>query len=220
MPTFSELYFFHLGSQNLLPEKTRQWNTGVSWNSRLTDGLRLGLTADAYLNHVEDKIVAIPFNTFVWRMQNLAHVRSRGIDMTASTEWDFLPNHQLLLSGNYSWQKVENHTDSRSAAYGKQVAYMPEHTWCATLTWMNPWACLAWTMNGQSCRWATNEHSPATRMSGFAECDLSVWRTLVLGHTECTLRATLLNLLDRQYEIVAHYPMPGRSWRLSLTIRI
>lgn len=220
MPAFSELYFFHLGSLALAPEKTKQWNVGLSWNSRLTDGLRVGLTADTYLNHVADKIVAIPFNTFVWRMQNLARVRSKGLDVTAEAAWEFLPSHQLLLNGNYSWQEVENKTDSRSVAYGKQVAYTPAHTWCATLTWMNPWACMTWTMNGQSCRWATNEHTQATRMAGFAECDLSLWRTLLLGHTECTFRAALLNLLDRQYEIVAHYPMPGRSWRLSLIVKI
>lgn len=220
MPSFGELYFFHLGSQTLSPERTRQWNAGLSWNKRQTENLRFALTVDAYLNHVTDKIVAIPFNTFIWRMQNLARVRSCGMNATAEAEWRLSPSHQLLLSGNYSWQKVENRTGLRSSSYGRQVAYTPTHTWCGTLTWMNPWVGVAMTANGLSSRWATNEHTAQTRMAGFAECDLSFWRTLKVGPVECTLRAAVLNLLDKQYDIVAHYPMPGRSWRVGVMMKM
>ena len=35
------------------------------------------------------------------------------------------------------------------------------------------------------------------------------------GH-ELQLRADLINAFDARYEIVARYPMPGRSWSASI----
>lgn len=220
MPTFGECYFYHLGSRTLSPEKTRQWNVGFTWQGEKRGILKAGMTADVFLSQVEDKIVAIPFNTFVWRMMNLAKVRSHGIDVTTEMEWSFAQYHRLMARGNYSWQAVRNKTDARSVAYGQQVAYMPEHSWCMTLTWMNPWVSMALTTNGLSERWTTNEHSAGTRMAGYAECDLALWHTFQISKVELTCRAAMLNLLDHQYDIVAHYPMPGRSWRLELTVKI
>ncbi len=34
------------------------------------------------------------------------------------------------------------------------------------------------------------------------------------------LRADLINALDTRYELVARYPMPGRSWQASLAFRL
>ena len=86
------------------------------------------------------------------------------------------------------------------------------------------------TLSAQSARWTTVEHAAGTRMPGFATTDLSLWRTFTLrigrGGSSLptgegrggavTLRFTVQNLFDRQYALVAHYPMPGRSFRMQL----
>ena len=100
----------------------------------------------------------------------------------------------------------------------EQIAYVPQHSFSATLAWQNPGANLSLSADGQSHRWATNEHSQGTRIAGFVEFDVGAWRSFAWNRHKFTLRASVRNLLDMQYDIVAHYPMPGRSWRLQLTI--
>lgn len=219
MPTFNELYYYHIGSTDLRPEKTRQLNLGFTY-AKEQGRFEASFTLDGYLNKVDDKIVAIPFNMFVWHMMNLAKVTVYGVDFTANASYNLAARHALEFNGNYSWQRAENRTSKASEYYRNQIAYTPEHTFCATLTWRNPWANLTCAFDGMDERWTANSHSAGTRIPGFVEMDASLWRTFPLKKYTLTARAAMMNIADRQYDLVARYPMPGRSWRVSLILEI
>ena len=152
-------------------------------------------------------------------MTNIAEVRSVGVDANADICFSINNRQQMMLSQNYTWQRVENHTNSSSPYYGNQIAYTPEHTFATTLTWTNPWVCLSVSIDGMSHRWTTNEHSNGTRMGGFTELGASAYRDFHMGDVTLTARVVAQNLLDKQYDIVAHYPMPGRAWKASIEVR-
>jgi outer membrane receptor protein involved in Fe transport len=219
MPTFNELYYYHIGSTSLTPERTSQMNVGITWQSQKIGRFTASTTTDIYINKVKDKIVAIPFNMFIWRMTNIAEVRSVGVDANANICFSINTRQQLMLSQNYTWQRVENHTNSSSPYYGNQIAYTPEHTFATTLTWINQWVSLSATADGMSHRWATNEHSNGTRMGGFTEFGASAYRDFHMDNVTLTARVVAQNLLGKQYDIVAHYPMPGRAWKASFEVR-
>ena len=233
LPTFNELYFYHIGASALRPERASQLNVGVTWESggslsgaASASPLHLSLTADMYVNRVTDKIVAVPFNMFVWRIMNLDRATIVGADVVGDVSWRLSMSHMLALNANYSWQRAMNSTVRVSPVYHFQLPYVPQHSLCATLSWENPWVCVSVTNSVQSCRWTTVEHTEGTRMPGFGVTDLSFWRSFSLptwvsrGGAPITLRFTMQNLFDRQYAIVAHYPMPGRSWRMQLVFPI
>jgi len=211
MPSFRELYYFHMGDTNLKPEKTRQWNVGVAYSLR-TKKVETDCSVDIYINKVNDKIVTIPMNMFVVRSLNLAEVKAVGGDVSISGKYHLSVHHAVGLAGNYSYQQVENHTDSESKYYGNQIAYTPLHSGSLTAYWENPWANLSITGDGMSERWTTNEHSEGTRIAGFMEWSASAYRKI----GNLTLRASITNILDKQYDIVARYPMPGRGWKVGV----
>ena len=246
LPTFNELYFYHIGTADLKPEYATQFNLGLTWHTPLPagegsgvglplpagEGPGVGLSLDFYANRVTDKIVAVPFNMFVWRIMNIDRATILGADVVANASVPLGRRQLLSLNANYSWQRAMNSTVKASPTYHNQLPYTPIHTYCATLTWENPWLNVAATLNGQSARWTTVDHADGTRLSPFATTDLSLWRTFTLrigrGGSSLptgegrggavTLRLTLQNILDRQYALVAHYPMPGRSLRLQLLV--
>lgn len=220
-PTFNELYYRHMGSTTLLPEKTSQWNVGVTYDSGARRGpFRMQVTADAYLARVEDKIVAIPYNMFVWRMTNLDKTRSTGLDLTADASCRLGTRHRIECTANYSLQRVVDRSDGQSSDYGKQIAYVPRHTFASSVTWTNPWVNVVVSFDGCSSRWATNSHVEGSRLAGYGEWDLSLWRRLEISRCKFTLKAALRNLGDKQYQLVANYPMPGRSWRVSVAVEL
>ena len=220
MPSFNELYFFHLGASELRPEKANQWNIGVTWQNSHTERWNVALTIDGYVTNVKDKIVAIPFNMFVWRMMNLSKVRTRGLDITADTRYTINNRHSIEMTVGYSLQRSENRNNPTSQHYKKQVAYMPQNTWNIAVGWKNPWINISMTNSGMDERWATNEHYNNTRISGFTETSVSLWRSLRIRTVSCTLRASVLNIFDKQYELVGNYPMPGRSWKITAKIEL
>ena len=49
---------------------------------------------------------------------------------------------------------------------------------------------------------------------------ITAYRSFRWHNTSFELRGDIKNLLDKQYEIVSHYPMPGRSYQLTVNVKI
>jgi len=221
MPTFNELYFDHYGTVNLNPEIADQINAGMTWGRKITTWFpRIEITADGYLNLVRNKIVAMPYNMFIWTMTNLGRVRILGLDATLNADFRIAETHHLLLSGNYSYQRAAPRTDRTMLDWMKQVAYTPLNSGAWSLTWKNPWVNAVAHGSGCSARYATSNNIPSTRIAGYMEIGFTLYRELQLRSCSLELRADLVNAFDRRYEIIARYPMPGRSWSASVTFKL
>lgn len=217
-PTFNELYFFHIGTTDLKRERCREVNIGLTFNHRPTEHLSFDATLDAYINWINDKIVAVPFNMFVWRMMNAQRVRSHGLDFVGHADWQVFDGNSLSLAVNYSYLRAENRTRRESVNYRNQIPYTPEQSLCVGLSWN----ARRWTAGCShqfvSSRWTTMDHSPGTRMGSYGLFDLSFAYRQQWKKHPFVLQMDLLNVLNRQYEMVAHYPMSGRQWRIGLKI--
>ena len=219
-PTFNESYFFHYGSTDLKPENTDQYNVGLAYRRQFNKTCTLRLTADAYINHVTDKIVAVPYNMFVWTNINVGKVRTKGVECTADITQELGHGHRLLLNASYSWQQARNRTNPSSPYYNLQLAYTPEHQCSGALCYENPWVNLTLHGHAMSSRYANNEHYAGTKVAGYGEMGITAYRSFRWHNTSFELRGDIKNLLDKQYEIVSHYPMPGRSYQLTVNVKI
>ncbi len=217
VPSFNEAYFDHYGSTNLKPENTEQVNAGVTYKAPSFSWLpELSLTVDGYVNHVKDKIVAIPYNMFIWNMMNLGKVRMFGLDVTLNAAFQVSAKQSLIVAGNYSYQRAQPRTSRNSSDWMKQVAYTPLNSGGMSLSYENPWVNVSVHGSGVSARYATNNNLPSTRIPGYMEFGASACRTFRFNNQSIELRADLLNMFDKQYEVVVRYPMPGRSWLFSI----
>lgn len=216
MPTFNDCYYYHLGSTELRPEITDQFNIGVTWQSqRLPWRGTLSATCDVYYNNVKDKIVAIPQNMFIWSMTNLGKVRAIGVDLALRASFGLGRKQELAFDGTYSFQRVQPRTSPLDADYNKQVAYTPVHSGALSLTWKNPWVDVAFHATGASDRYGTNANLPVSRIKGYVDCGAALMRTFRFRGHSLDLRFDLMNMFDTQYEVVASYPMPGINWRVT-----
>ncbi len=217
LPSFDEAYFDHYGSINLNPETTDQLNLGLTWSAPESRIIRnLSITADGYMNLVRNKIVAIPYNMFVFTMTNLGKVRVFGAEVSLNSEIELTPRHSLLISATYSYQRAHPRTDRKQSDWMKQVAYTPLNSGAASLTWMNPWVNLGVHATGSGPRFTTNNNIPETKIAGYIDVGFTLFRKFSFGRHSIELRADLVNAFNRQYQIVARYPMPGRSWQASI----
>ncbi len=217
-PTFNESYFFHYGSTNLKAETTQQFNLGMTWQTGEARPLTWLATVDGYYNKVNDMIVAVPYNMFVWTCVNVGRVQVLGLDATLRAEGRLGGGHTLTATGNYTFQQVRNRTNEASPYYNNQIAYTPKHSGAVSLSWENPWVNLSWHLTAVSHRWTNNEHLDGTRIAGYDDMGVTLYRRLRLKHLALEPRLDVKNLLDRQYEIVGAYPMPGISWLFALKV--
>lgn len=219
-PTFTESYYQHYGNPHLRPERALQMGAGMALRLNPSEALHGSLAADVYLGRVSDKIVSLPVTAWLWQTVNMGRVDVRGLDVTAQLVWTPAKSHRLGLHGNYTWQQVYDRTDKALRSYNLQLAYMPLSSGSVSVSWENAWLCLSAALTGCSSRWSTHTHTPTTRLKGFEELNISVWKSLSLGRRcHLLLRADLINALNTGYEIVRRYPMPRRSYCVSAELK-
>ena len=217
-PTFNENYFFHYGSKDLKAEDTQQLNVGATYAANVSQQTELTATADIYYNKVTDMIQGVPYNMFVWTCINIGKVEVVGVDVTTRAV-HHMGRHTVTAALNYSLQQARNRSNPESPFYNNQIAYLPLHAGAASLSWENPWANVALSGHAIGERWSSNEHLDGTRIEGYSELGLTVWRRFHVGRSVAEVRFDMKNLLDKQYEIVRSYPMPGRSWQVTLNMK-
>lgn len=218
-PTFNESYFYHYGSTDLLPESTDQYNIGLTFLQDITKRTNARITFDGYLNHIKDKIVAVPYNMFIWTNVNVGKVRVLGLDATANINHKLSGKHSVVLTASYSLQKAENRTNPESPYYGYQIAYTPLHSGSVSLCYENPWVNLTVHGTGMSSRSSNNEHYEDSNISGYFETGITLFRMFEIAKKEITIRGDIKNIFNKQYEIVKGYPMPGISYQFSINYK-
>ncbi len=215
VPTFNDLYYDRLGSRVLRPEKADEFDVGVTWSRSLFSAMDyLSVTVDAYYNDVTDKIVAFP-TTYAWRMTNYGKVHVTGLDVTLSTAFSLPRNITLVINGAYTWQRAIDVTDKDSRNYKAQLPYTPEHSGNASLIAETPWVNVGYSVVAVGLRYYMSENIKANEIDGYAEQTLSLSREFRFRGCDLTLRGEIVNLADKQYDVIKFYPMPGRSWRLT-----
>lgn len=215
-PTFNDLYYLVIGNTNLRPETTRQGNFGITWNRSRWGFLDfISLSADAYYNKVDDKIVAVP-SMFVWRMTNVGKVETIGTDVNLSAEWHVGKGLKCYLTGNYNFMQAEDVTDPSSKTWRNQIVYTPRHSGSGSLTVETPWANLSYNVTFASERYTLAQNLPDYRIAPYSDHGLSLSRMFRWKRHRLRVQLDVLNLGGKNYEIIRFYPMPGRNYKISI----
>lgn len=216
MPTFNELYFDSFGAKSLNPERTKQYNIGTTYQYQSERGLKnLSVSVDAYYNEVKDKIVAIP-RMFVWSIINMGYVEIKGLDCTLNGEVETSRRTRVFVSAKYAYQYAIDKTDERSDIYKHQIPYTPLHSGNGSIAFENPIVNIAYSLTAVGKRYCQPQNNKANKMEPYTEHGLTLYKQFKLKHFDTKLRGDIINLTDKQYEVVKFYPMPKRSYKASV----
>lgn len=226
LPSFNDLYYGETGNIRLKPENARQYNVGLTYSKALNDFVpNLSATVDAYYNKVIDKIVAVPTkNLFIWSMVNLGKVDIKGIDATASLSLQPLEKLRINLSSNYTYQRALDVTDSdpntsAGKTYKHQIAYTPRVSASGQAGIETPWINLSYSFLFSGKRYALGQNIEENRLDSYSDHSLSANRDFRIKNVTASLNVEVLNLMNRNYEIIKNFPMPGRSVRATVRIK-
>ena len=220
MPTFNDLYYREVGNLNLNPEKTHQWDLGlVLKEAHLAAGrVTVSTTLDGYFNIVKDKIVAFPsHNLFSWTMLNYGKVYVAGAELNTFWQYRITSKYILRLNGNVTYQKAVDRTDPKSKTYNNQIPYTPLWSGSASLSLQTPWITVTYALIGCDKRYALPQNIPANEVPGYVDHSITLNHDLNFRNTSTlSLKLELLNLANKNYEIIRNYPMQGFGMRFKV----
>jgi vitamin B12 transporter len=219
VPTFNDQYYNYISNPNLRPEFARQYDLGMSYAKSLSGLLSyVTLTADAYYNYVTNKLVFVPtvYNGYT---QNAGKVDIKGLDLSVKTMANLPSAYKLNLSVNYSYQEAL-YVDDKLSDYLNRVAYIPLHTVALNTSISKNKIGIYYNQIISSSRYYENNSGPEYLMPAYGVSDASVVYNTSVGRNKLTLSVGANNLFNKRYDVIRSYPMPGRSYRISLQITI
>lgn len=185
-PTIRELFLFPAPNPGLKPET--MWNYQATLSAR--PSRRLSGWATAYYAGLSNQIVTLGrFPNLALR--NAGAALNRGVDSTV--EWR--PAGGLRLSAGHAWLRSTN-----------LAPLIPAHKFNAQAGWQaRRWSVNLGTMT-VGRRWANAQRTRL--LGGYTLATLQTSFTLRRG---LTVFAMADNLLNRSYEVLPGYPMPGAN---------
>ncbi len=227
MPTFNDLYWSSAGAQgnsSLKPEDgwsadfgfhfLRSTSANSASNNRGSrQESRFEAELTAFGSAVRDQIVWVSGTDATWQPKNLGTVRSRGIEFATNTAVAF---NGLLLSGRLHY----SFTDARelgSDGLVRGVRYVPRNLLGAGATVEVRQTSFGASITAASERLVTTDGVQG--VPGFQSVDLTAGRHALLGSYSLVTQISVLNVLNESYAVVKGYPMPQRSFRLTIRFR-
>lgn len=226
LPSFNDLYYEEVGNANLKPENAQQYNIGMTYSKNICPFLPyVSATIDAYYNKISDKIIAYPTkNLAVWSMRNLGSVEIKGIDFTGSLSLQPWEKIRINLSGNYTYQRAldvtsSDLTSSEGRTYKHQIAYTPRVSASGQAGIETPWINLSYSFLFSGKRYMQGENIAENRLDNYSDHSISANRNFDIMKTRTSISIEVLNIADKNYEIIKSFPMPGRSVRATINIK-
>ncbi len=217
-PTFAELYVLNYGTRSLVPERSHTVNLGyalpiTSW---------LSCDVDAYWMNTSNLIVSVPVSPLLTTAQNVGRAMTYGAELMLRGSWF---DDQLRAQWAYTRQSVLDAT-GRAGIDGTMIPYaVPELSsilvqWTDTRTTSGAMWNAGATWSYTSYRYAQAGGSYASLLQPFAVTSVFGGVDVRGGHTVVHVRAQCDNLFDAQYAVIRGYPMPGRSFRVTISIEV
>jgi vitamin B12 transporter len=213
VPTLNDRFWEPGGNPDLLPEESINGEIGFHW-------LRSGLfswdqSLTYYRMQVDNWIIWLPQGS-VWSPENIREVQNQGIEYQGKADWKI---------GNWNWQMGLSYSYSQALdlttepANPQQLPYTPEHQANGNLSA----GIGGFSMNLSS--FFVGQRAIGTGNARIMD-SYQIWNAgvtlskLTWGKAELPLSFQVLNLLDKDYQVLYLRAMPGRSYQLKLTIHL
>ena len=223
MPTFNDLYYVNFGNVSLKPEDAMQYDLRIDYGVSPVRNWTLSAKAEGYYNNVHDKIIAVPTSSqFRWTMYNIGLTRTIGAEGTFGWEYRSAIKAKPIRGNNgrttpglefctgmtarYTFQRAMDVSSPGKSTYMGQIPYIPRHSISITAFAAYGGWRMDYTFIYTGVRYSSSSNLPSTMMQPWSTHDISLSRNFAAG---LGLQISVCNILNRQYEIVPNYPMPG-----------
>lgn len=220
MPTFNDLYYNMIGNTALRPEYARQYDLGLVFSKPLIGVVKhITIGVDGYYNLVDDKIIALPKqNMFSWTMLNLGKVDIKGIDVTGEVSGQLTSAISWFTRIAYTYQRAIDITNKAASNYKNTIPYTPNHSGSGLFSLQYGAWSGGYSLLFSSTRYVLGENNPYNQLDGWGTQDAFLSWGKNMKTFRVQIKGSVDNLLNKQYDVVRFYPMPGRSFKISLQL--
>lgn len=192
-PTIRELYLFPAPNPTLKPESL--WNYQTTFHAQPVKWMTAWATW--FYADISNQIVVLGRFPNL-QLQNAGAALNRGIETSAQ----FRPSRNIAIAAGYAWLHSTN-----------LAPLIPENKLNASILWQKSNFSTSLSAMAVGRRWAN-----AARSLQLDRYTLMTWQSTLKLNRQWSIFAMVDNLLNRDYQVLAGYPMPGINAMGGLTL--
>lgn len=214
IPTMNDLYWYPGGNPDLKNEFAFLAEAGIEIKEKLSHRISLSYDIAFYNNYIKDMIQWRPGEYSYWSASNIQNVRTRGLETFLSMKIRSGRIVSVLRAG-YNFTRA---SDENDATGSKQLIYVPQNMANASLLVSYGNLHTAWLTNFTGRRYTSPDNTgylPGNVLNGVSAGFRHSPDWGVVG-----IDLDVDNIFNIEYQNIAYFPLPGRSFTLRLTTQI
>jgi outer membrane cobalamin receptor len=219
IPSMNDMYWVPGGNPDLKNEYAYIYELTGEMNQKITDPLGMKFNLSLFRNDINDMIQWHPGEYSYWTADNIKSVNSSGLESSFSLNYS-ANKLKAGLNANYSFTRatIAASNISNDEAVGRQLIYVPANK--ANCSFLMNYGVFysSWNIMMTGRRYLSVDNSDY--LPCYMLNNLITGLRVNLKANTVDLNFAVDNLFDINYQTIAYYPLPGRSYSLKLLIQI
>ena len=219
IPTMNDMFWVPGGNPDLKNEYAFMYELTYEMNQKISDPLKFKYDISIFHNSIKNMIQWHPGQYSYWTADNIQKVNSTGLESSVSLVYS-LNNLTSGLNTGYSFTKAiaGGSLADNDISGGKQLLYIPENQFNATfrIGYKNFYSY--WVTNFTGKRYITVDNSKY--LPGYLVNNICIGIKIPLTGNSIDLNFSVDNLFSANYQSIAYYPLPGRSFFLKILVQL
>jgi len=218
IPTLNDMFWSPGGNPDLVNETG--YISEISWEmtSFFSGTMQIKNDISFFRNRIKDMIQWRPGESSYWVASNMGNIITTGLETAIEAKYK-VHGFNASLNAGYAFTKaaVAGESFGNHDLSGNQLIYIPKNQINALLrlNWNHFYSAFSSIYTGK--RFLTADNSQY--LPPYSVSDLTLGAKMNSGNISVDLGFVIENLLDASYQNIAYYPMPGRSFLLSIVFQ-
>jgi iron complex outermembrane receptor protein len=219
LPAMNDMYWEPGGNPGLKNEYAMMYEMSYEMDQKISDRFNFKYNMSVFRYNMKDMIQWHSGEYSYWTADNIKTVRSSGLEAAVSMDY-ILNNLKASLKAGYTFTKaISGGSDIEDdISKGKQLMYIPVNqvTTSFRIGYRHFYSSLTANLTGK--RYITVDNSKY--LSEYFINNLMTGIKLPLKSSSIDLNFNIDNLFNINYQSIAYYPLPGRSYLIKIFVQI
>jgi outer membrane cobalamin receptor len=213
--TLNDMYWLPGGNPELKNETGYTTEITCEMTNILSGSLKIKNDLTFFRNHISDMIQWRPGESYYWEAYNIGNIVTSGLESGIDISYT-VHRFNARLNAGYAFTRTANVKDLASGQdlSGNQLVYVPANQLNAMLRLIWQHFYSSFTASYTSKRFLTADNSQY--LPQYWVSDMTLGTKMNAGNISCDLAFIIENLFNASYQNIAYYPMPGRSYLISI----
>jgi len=214
IPSMNDMYWIPGGNLDLKNEYAWIYELTYDMKRALSSQISLVYDISMYLNTIKDMILWRPGAYTYWTADNIQNVNTLGVETSVSLLYksDFITS---VIDASYTYAKAY---ETGTTSTGNQLLYIPEHMANCSLQVVYRKIHTSWISDLTGRRYISTDN--LKYLPAYLINSISTGYKIKLKDNILDMNICVDNLFNVNYQSIAHFPLPGRSYSLRLLIQL